>query len=240
MTTTLHATAAAYAEAFETERDREYPSVNAIEARFGYQVAREQLEAAARILACPLKPNGPNWQHGRVLYALTRSYLATHDEPVTLLDIGTAKGFSALCLQWALRDSARFGAVVSLDVLDPDGTPRRNSVLELEGPKRLAEFLADWPEASAITFLKATGVEWLERHPARVNVAFVDGKHTGAVVWKEGRLLADRQRPGDVVMFDDVQIDGVAMAVDQLRSHYTIETVTLSEKRRYALGVRRG
>jgi predicted O-methyltransferase YrrM len=171
---------------------------------------------------------------------MTRSYLAGHEAPVTILDIGTAKGFSALCLQWALMDSGRLGAVVSVDVLDPNGRELRNSVAELDGPKTLAEFLKPWPEATAITFLKFTGVDWLRSHPARVHVAFVDGKHSGSVAYQEGLLLAAGQESGDLAIFDDVQIDGIALAVKQLRKFYQFEELVISDVRRYAIGVRRG
>lgn len=229
-----------YAAIFEAERRREYPAVTMLEQQFGYAVNRDRLEQAARVLACPLKAHAPNWQHGRVLYAMVRQYLAGRSEPVTLMDIGTAKGFSALCLQWALDDAEALGAVVSVDVLDPNGTERRNSVLECDGPKTLAEFLAAWPEAVRIYCAQSTGVDWLERHPGRVHVAFVDGKHSGAVVWHEGQLLAARQHPGDLVLFDDVQIDGVDMAVRQLEQFYTVQIVHINDERKYAIGVRRG
>src|SRR3989304_7206134 len=76
------------------------PPVEAYEAAFALE--RTRLEAAARVLACPIKAGPPNWQHGRVLYALTRRYRLTAEGPLYCLDIGTAKGFSALCLLWAV------------------------------------------------------------------------------------------------------------------------------------------
>lgn len=237
----LSPTVDAYAAIFEEERAREYPVIDDLEARFGYALDRARLEGAARVLACPLKAHAPSWQHGRVLYAMTRRYLVERGQPVNILDIGTAKGFSALCLQWALDDAKALGCVTSVDVLNPHGTERRNSVLELSGPKRLKDFLQAWPEADNITFLKSTGVDWLNSGPqSRIHVAFVDGKHTGAVVWHEGRMIALRQHAGDLVLFDDVQIDGVALAVQELAQYYDVETIALSPDRQYGLGVRRG
>lgn len=250
VTTLVAHTAEAYEAAFDAERRNDYPAIDAFEERCGFALDRGRLEAAARVLACPLKPNGPNWQHGRVLYAIARSYMANAGHRLngawdigtgfTIVDIGTAKGFSALCLQWALNDSGRLGAVISCDVIDPKSRERRNTIAEVDGYKTLAEILEPWPEAQRITFLKATGVELLERHPARVNVAFIDGKHTGAVVYQEGTLLAARQQPGDLAIFDDVHIDGVAMAVKQLKPFYKVEEIEVSEHRKYAIGVRRG
>lgn len=228
-----------YAAAFHQERVQTYRMIDAIEARCGYAVDRGRLEDAARVLACPVKKSPPNWQHGRVLYALTRKYLECQDGPIACLDIGTAKGFSALCLRWALNDAGVDGEIVSVDVINPQERVSRNTVADVDGIKTLGEILAPWwPDAQGITFLKSTGQQWLQEHPQRVHVAFVDGKHSYEAVSWEGALLAERQQTGDLVMFDDVQIDGVARAIRKLRA-YEIEYVDVLPNRRYAIGVRR-
>lgn len=235
---TLVRDAAAYQAAFEKERAQSYPMVDAFEARMRYALDRQKLEEAARVLACPLKANPPNWQHGRVIYAVTRAYLEGQPGPVHLLDIGTAKGFSALCLQWALTDSGLAGDVVSVDVIDPEARVERNTVAECDGLKTLAEILEPWPEARAITFVKATGQSWLTTHTPRVHVAFVDGKHTYDAVSWEGALLATRQQAGDRVIFDDVHIPGIAEAMAELKS-YAFDTLAILPHRKYAIGRRR-
>ncbi len=227
-----------YRVAFAAERVNEYPVIDAIEREAGFAIDRQKLEAAARVLACPVKANPPNWQHGRAIYALTRAYLVLGRNGVTLLDIGTAKGFSALCLQWALDDSDLFGDVISVDVIDPKSHTLRNTVVECDGLKSLVDVLGPWPEANLIDFRHETGIGWLMDHPERVHVAFVDGKHSRDVVAKEAELLRDRQEPGDLVIFDDVQIQGVADAVGTI-SGYDVECVTVKPERRYAIARRR-
>lgn len=237
-----------YDRIFEAEKAVKYPNVDAFEQRIGVAIERHRLESAARVLACPVKVNAPSWQHGRVLFGCARDYVRRafnrHPEALTLLDIGTAKGFSALCLEWALADgSGRFpwsreSRVYSVDVLDPLARVRRNTIAEVNGYKTLAELLAPWPEAQCIHFEQSTGIDWLKRHPERIHVAFVDGKHTGMVVAEEGALLAERQQPGDVVMFDDVQIPDVAKAVARMDA-YEIEYLQVKPERKYAIGVRR-
>jgi predicted O-methyltransferase YrrM len=228
-----------YHDAFEAECARSYPVVDAIEQRYGFAVSRDRLEAAARVLACPVKANPPCWQHGRVLYAVARAALAGQVGPVTLLDIGTAKGFSALCLRWALGDAGIDGEVVTVDVIDPLSRVRRNSVAELEGLKTLAEFLAPWPEASTIRAHGMTGLDWLRQGLGRLPVVFVDGKHEGRVVAAEGAQIAARQASGDVVVFDDVHLPDVKLAVSGLQHDYTLEWLPVLPKRAYAIGVRR-
>jgi prepilin-type processing-associated H-X9-DG protein len=233
-------TAETYARIFAEEQARSYPMVDALEARLGYAMPRERLEDLARVLSCPYKAAAPCWQHGRVLYAVTRDYLTgSGEDAVIVLDIGTAKGFSAMSLMTALMDSNAAGWVTSVDVMPPDARVRRNTVAEVDGLKTLAEILAPWPEASGIHFLESTGIDWLTRHPERINLAFVDGKHTGAVVRQEGLLLADRQQSGDVVVFDDVHIPDVHMAVESLSKVYDTERLQVLPKRAYAIARRK-
>jgi predicted O-methyltransferase YrrM len=230
--------AKAYEAAFERECLSRYPAVDAIEQEAGFALETERYLPAAKVLACPLKANPPNWQHGRVLYALTRQYLAQMTGPVHLLDIGTAKGYSALCLLWALTDSKVHGRVTSVDVIDPNGLELRNSIVECEGPKTLAQILAPWPEAQRIDFLQSTGTKWLTANAGRVHVAFVDGKHSYEAVSWEASLLAERQQAGDLVVFDDVQIAAVDRAVFELRS-YTVRYVDVLPNRKYAIARRK-
>lgn len=239
MTTETPTNPASYELAFNSERMNEYPPVDEFEERMCYALERSRLENAARVLACPLKKNPPNWVHGRVLYSLARNYLQGQID-VSILDIGSAKGFSALCLLWALRDSDILGSVTSVDVIDPEARVRRNTVAELDGYKTLAETLAPWPESRAITFKKRTGAEELADSRARIHICFIDGKHDGKVVATEGYLLSQRQVVGDLVMFDDVHIPDVWEAVRTLRTKYELERLQILPNRAYAIGVRRG
>lgn len=230
-----------YQRIFEDERRREYPMVDAYEARMRFAVDRARLEGAARVLSCPYKAADPCWQHGRVLYATARRYFEDHqcDGPFRALDIGTAKGFSALCVRWALEDTCVPGDSFSVDVMSPNARVRRNTVTEVTGLKTLYETLEPWPAAQRIQFVEATGIHWLEAHPERIHFAFVDGKHAGKVVKQEGLLLADRQQPCDMVIFDDVHIPDVGAAVQSLSHHYAIATLQVLPKRAYAIARRR-
>lgn len=232
-----------YDAAFERERQNRYPAVDAFEARMGAMVDRDALEAAARVLACPLKVHAPCWQHGRVIYAAARSalrdaiYAGKSAQPVNLVDVGTAKGFSALVLVWALRDAGIQGRVVSLDVIDPAARVRRNTVAEVGGHRTLPEILAPWREAETIEFVQSDAATWLMAHPMRVHLAVLDGKHTYQAVYAEQRLLARFQQPGDVIVYDDLQIPGVSEAIRALRG-YAIERVAALPERVYAIARR--
>jgi len=228
-----------YEAVFQKEREQQYPVVDAFEEKMGFAIDRERLEAAARVLACPLKKNTPNWQHGRVLYAAARKRLQGQID-VAMLDIGTAKGFSALCLLWALRDTDILGTVTSVDVIDPMARVARNTVSEVTGLKTLAETLEPWPESQAIKFKQREGVEELSDGLSRIHVGFIDGKHDGRIVAVEGYLLSLRQQAGDLAIFDDVHFPDIKKEVKKLQAKYDIEWIKILPSREYAVGVRRG
>jgi predicted O-methyltransferase YrrM len=236
-------TADTYRQLFADERLNAYPTVDMVEEKHGFSVDRDRLETAAAVLSCPYKAAPPNWQHGRVIYAVAREYLSRvqlyHDEPVRLLDIGTAKGFSALCLQWALNDSGLAGSVTSVDVLPPGERVRRNTIAEVDGLCTLEEILAPFPEAQAITFVESTGVAHLKSSSDRLHMVFVDGKHTDEAVFHEGKLIAARQAPGDMVVFDDWQVPGVAVAIRRLSGYYDLNVVTAKATRAYVIARRK-
>lgn len=244
MTTLARAvTAADYQAAFELARSIDYPSIDAFEDRCGYRISRPTLEHAARVLACPVKANPPHWQHGRVIYAAARKFLEGKPSGCwAFVDIGSAKGFSALCALWALMDHAGGaivgGAVTSVDVLPPLARVRRNTLAEVDGLKTLPEILDPWPEARGVDFLESTGVAYLESKWQEIDFAFIDGKHEGHVVRQEGKLLAERQESGDLAIFDDCQIPAVSVAVVSLEEFYKFEYLTAGP-REYAVGRRR-
>jgi Methyltransferase domain len=234
---------AAYRDIFERERLNVYPQMDAIEAACDAKIKTSTLEAMARVLACPLKVNPPNWQHGRLLYALTTRYFKNHpDQSFHFVDIGTAKGFSALCLAHALADAGRQGVITSVDVIDPLRAEERNSVIELpNGPLPLSSYVENflpfqrgtakafdgsliisfWKNVD-IYFHKGAGMLFLHdlARDDRINVAFVDGKHKQTDVSAESAEIRTRQFPGDLIIFDDLQLDPVKTAVLKLRGYH--------------------
>lgn len=212
-----------FEEAFERARALEYPELDRFEKLAGYAVDRERLEAAARILQCPIKVNAPNWQHGRLLYALARQYIEWAKKPTIFLDIGTAKGFSACVLSWAIADAGICDhRVVSIDIVDPEAFVARNSVIECDTLFTVAKFVEPFIAYGVpVQFLGKGSARWFTETPADVHVgfAFIDGKHTFQAVTLEALSIEKRQSEGDVIVFDDAQIGDIHKATMQLRGY---------------------
>ena len=62
--------------------------------------AKEKFLELSRIFVInPIKDYNPNFERGILLYSLITKY-----RPKNILEIGTAEGFSALCMAWAMTD----------------------------------------------------------------------------------------------------------------------------------------
>lgn len=229
-----------YEAAFMLENRQHYPLVDQMESDSGYAIDRDWLMRAARVLACPVKVNPPCWQHGRLLYSALCSYIegsktgTSSAAPLRIVDIGTAKGFSALCMAKACMDMMTPFRITSIDVIDPDSRVPRNTIAEVDAHRTLHEILEPFPESLTIDFVWAKAENWLMMNRERFHFAFVDGKHTYDAVKREVSLLSTCQEIGDVVMLDDLQFPGVRKAVGEMRGYLVRETSSVSD-RIYAL-----
>lgn len=237
-----------YDSIFKKEQTHSYPIVDMYERMHEFAIDRTKLESMARTLACPLKVNPPNWQHGRVLYTTLRFFIErlfkpTPGEIALFLDIGTAKGFSACVMSHAVADAKKvFAQIVSIDVINPNARVPRNSVAEIDGHHSIAEFVNGHlvqNDFVGVDFLGGGSTDWLKRAhklTARIPFAFIDGKHTYDQVLFEGATLTNLQKPGDILMFDDCQIEPVGRAVKDL-VHYDKRYVDIGP-RNYCVAVR--
>ena len=233
---TLHAKACA----------QSYPEVETYERESGIAIDRDWMEELALHTQCVVKKNPLNYGHGRILYSALRSYLkGGPDTPVTIFETGSARGFSSVVMARALADAEIGGSILTLDRL-PHHTPMIwNCIDDNDGPKSRAEILEPWePFLRHIAFLEGNVSELL-RHIglSRVNFAFLDATHEEQDVMEEYHYVAQRQKPGDMIIFDDVtphQFPGVVAAIDKIEAMglYQIQRITASELRGYAIGTR--
>lgn len=234
-----------YDAIFEKEKQKVYHEVSAYENECGAGVSLTRLEEAARILACPLKVNPPSWQHGRVIYAALRRVLQeSSSENEVFLDIGTAKGFSAVVMGWAIEDAntAINPKIISVDIVDPGTKVSRNSVAEAEGELHTVfDFVRPFKGKLEIEFIGGGSQKLLSKlllQRARVRFAFVDGKHSLDSVSNDIKALSILQKKGDMAIFDDIQISGVMSAVAR-QTTYDFRSLNAGDLRQYAIAVHR-
>ena len=175
-------------------------------------------QEAVRILR-----GGDGGEHGLLLYKLVRA-LGTIPHPV-ILDIGTARGFSAITMARALLDANLDGMVYSIDVIDHfsqnvwhGGKNEPTEPLAGLSISR-SEVWSCWfeEEASHVTPLHAQSYEVLENWSyGSIDIAFIDGEHTYDAVKRELALLDHLMTPTGIIVLDDYHT-GVSMGAFRSR-----------------------
>src|SRR3546814_17910734 len=89
-----------------------------MEASQGFAIDRGWMEQLALHTQVVIKQSRLNYNHGRLLYAVLRRYLAEcRSEQADIFETCNARRFSALCLARALQEAGAGGEVVPLEQL---------------------------------------------------------------------------------------------------------------------------
>ena len=212
--------------------------------RFGDLPDRAFVDELALATQVVPKDEQLDWSHGYLLHAALGSYLrrTPSDRPVTILETGTARGFSAICMAHALRNAGRAGTILSVDILHAERSIYWNSIGDAGGRRTRLELLEPWTELveDHVVFLRGDVSIVLEQLGlARIHFAFLDAEHTYDAVRRELAFVARHQRAGDVIVCDDytpTAFPEIVRAVDELAASgtYELEPFTSSDARGFA------
>lgn len=238
-----------YVRLFEDARSASYPEIDRYEKETGAAIDRAFLDDLALHTQVVVKDSPLMWPHGRLLYSSLRDYLRKRPtDRVTILETGTARGFSALCMAKALLDAGQQGVILTIDIVPHEQEIYWNCIDDLDGKKSRRELLRPWHDlvgrfivfvwGDSRSILPALSVD-------RVHFAFIDGAHSYADVMFEFGEVAAKQRPGDVIVFDDVneeKFPGIYKAVQEIGStrHYNCRDISSGGARHYVIAERTG
>lgn len=176
-------------------------------------------ELALKTQICD-KASDPNWLHGYLLYALIGKIgNIVHD--FTILDIGTARGFSSICMAKSLKDHGYKGKIITIDILPNEKKGYWNSIGDAQNRTRL-ELLSDYESLveEYVIFLQGTSKLVLNLLSLpKIDFAFLDGSHYYEDVNFEIKWMINHMKKGGHVLFDDYspQFPGVRRAFDEIR-----------------------
>ena len=162
--------------------------------------------------------------HGRILYSVIREYIDSHKlvKYLTIVETGTARGFSSLCMAKALDDSKVFGKILTFDVLPHETKTYWNGITDRNQRLTRQELLSSWKPLvdNYITFVEGDTLRMLRRISlSRVNIAFLDACHIyNAVIMNVNYCLIVES---DLIVFDDVNqnlFPGVVKAAQVISS----------------------
>ena len=150
-----------------------------------------------------------NYERGILLYSLIAKY-----KPKNVLEIGTAEGYSALCMAWAMTDYDINGRIFTIDP-KPFDVPIKREITWEENPKYESIMLSTkelWNKFANKEWIKKIEVltgfsgEILQKKTKefpKMNMGFIDGHHTYEAVIHDFYAFLQTTSENFSLLFDD-------------------------------------
>ena len=218
------------------------------EKKYGYMINTIWLNNLALHTQIVKKKSTLSYVHGRIIYTTLMEYLRKNKTTrINIIETGSARGFSALCMAKALEDSQREGLIITFDIIPHHKKMIWNCIGDHDGQKTRAQILSPWQGLIDRYILFHQGYTRLELAKVqldRVHFAFLDGAHGYEDVMFEFSKIRDKQHSGDVIVYDDYnknQFPGLVKAVDEicLRNSYKRIDINGDSERAYVIAIKK-
>ena len=165
-----------------------------------------------------------NYERGILLYSLIAKY-----RPKNVLEIGTAEGYSTLCMAWAMTDYNINGRIFTIDP-KPFDVPVERKITWEENPKHKTIMLstkelwnkfADKEWIKKIEVLTGFSGEALQKNTKKLpkmDMGFIDGHHVYESVIHDFYAFLRTASENFYLLFDDYipnETDGVTKVIDE-------------------------
>lgn len=233
-----------YLSIWQEAKKRQYPVIHDFEKASGFSIENEWFHKLALHTQVVVKESKICYQHGRLLYSTLGVICEKQSQGcINILETGTARGFSALCMARSLEDRKKEGKIITIDPLPHNIPMYWNCIDDSEGEKSRAQLLAEYSKLihRYIWFLEGKSKDVLNKlELSRIHFAFLDGAHEYGDLKFEIAYLVPRQKKGDIIFFDDFQVNlfpGIVKAVKELESQgaYIIKTILINDQRGYSI-----
>lgn len=236
-----------YMNLFKNAIKKRNLNIDQYENNIGYKINEKWFNNLVLYTQITIKNNELNFNHGRILYSLLSNYINKNKDltNLSIMETGTARGFSSICMARALIDNKTNGTILTLDCISHNEKIYWNVITDHSGKLTRKELLEPWgEELSKIIFFQGWTIPTLNCiGQQRINFAFLDAQHTKASVLKEFKYISNLQKRGDIIFLDDVTpglFDGVCQAVNEIEKlyPYKIERLNFDKNRGYAIATK--
>ncbi len=238
-----------YMGLWEKAKNENFSEIDFFEQAMGYAIDAQWMHALALHTQVVIKQSPICYQHGRVLYAALRNYIASvSDSSINIVETGTARGFSATVMAKAMDDAQMQGRIITLDLLPHDRAMYWNCIDDLDGMKTRRQLLSPWAEhvEKRVMFFEGDSRVTMGRFKmGRIHFAFLDGAHTFKDVLAEMEQVVPWQKTGDVIVFDDYSPSIFPGLVDAVNHgcrlyDYSMDVIRSNGDRAYVIARKRG
>ena len=231
-----------YLNKFEEAKKKNYHEIDNLISVQNFPIDKNWLDNLALHTQVVKKKSQINYQHGRILYSFLRQYILENNvNYINVLEIGTARGFSSICMSKAIDDSNIGGEIITVDIIPNNKVFFWNCIDDHERPKTRLELLSKWKkELKKIIFKVGPSRFVLKKiKMRRINFAFIDGMHDLPNVKREFNFINLRQKKNDIIIFDDVSenFPEIIEFISSLKKqkNYAIEIIQSEKYRSYAV-----
>lgn len=177
---------------------------------FGYLHDKDEMDDIGLKLQVCVKRSNPMYLHGYVISSALYQYLYQSKlTDITILETGTARGFSSVVMANVMNMLEISGTIHTLDFVDKFDNCLKSA--QLKRTISLEECVQEWQHLvdEYIIFEKGdSNAKLLELGTklSRVHFAFLDGAHYYNDLSNELKFVEKRQKIGDIIVCDDYTI----------------------------------
>ena len=238
----IQATKEYYLSTFEKAKNEIYLEVDKLEDSCGFKIDKLWLDELALHTQVVKKESAINYQHGRILYSKLSKYIKEKNiSSINIVEIGTARGFSSICMSKAINDSKINGKIITIDIIPNNKKFFWNCIDDLQSKKTRKELLNNWnQELNNIFFLTGPSSFVLNKIVFdRIHFAYIDGMHDYLNTKREFQFISNRQKVNDIIIFDDYSenFPGIVKLVKDIKNkkNYSIDILSSTEQRSYVI-----
>lgn len=188
--------------------------------------------------------------HGYLLELELKKYLEINslEKNINILEIGTARGYSSICMAKVLEDYRINGKILSIDILPVNKKIYWNCLNDISFDKQTRyELLKSWEYLLNKYLIYVNGYSRLILRKfffPRIHFCFIDGSHQYHDVFYEINFVKNRQKKNDIIFFDDFNLKkfpGVVKATNDklFQNEYHQHILDYGEDRKYLIAIKK-
>lgn len=197
------------------------PILDELKEYFNYLYDKQEMDYTALKLQICVKKSKPMYLHGYVITSALYKYLNDNNyDNITILETGTARGFSSICMAKILDKFDKSGNIYTIDHVNKFNNCLKSA--ELKREITINECVEEWKNLvdKYINFINGDSNKKLielDNKIDRIHFAFLDGAHYYKDLKNELEFTESKQQKGDIIVCDDytkTQYPEICKAVD--------------------------